>query len=58
MTGRICYWREARFGVEYFSVFVMTDGLGLDGARILEKGGLQEVERGAVVPVGRFRAEK
>ena len=36
----------------------MAGGLDLDGARILEKGSLQEVETGVVVPFGRFHAEK
>ena len=36
----------------------MAYGLDLDRDRILEKGSLQEVETGAVVPVGRFHAEK
>ena len=35
----------------------MADGLDLDIERILEKGLLQEVETGAVVPVGIFHAE-
>ena len=35
----------------------MADGLDSDGERIIEKGSLQEVETGAVVPVGRFCAE-
>ena len=34
----------------------MADGLDLDGACILEKGSLEEVEIVVVVPVGRFHA--
>ena len=44
--------------MDSFSEFVTEDGLDLDGERILEKGSLQEVETGAVVPVRRFHAEK
>ena len=38
--------------------FAMAGGLDLDGARILEKGSLQEVETGAVVPAGILHVEK
>ena len=58
MTGVICPWKEARFGVDYLSRFATADGLNLDGARIPEKGSLQEVETGSEVPVGRFHTEK
>ena len=44
--------------MDYLSVFTTTDGLDSDGACILEKGSLKEVKTGAVVPVGRFHAEK
>ena len=54
--GRIRPWKEAQFSVDYLSAFTMADGLDSDGARILEKGSVQEVETGVVVPVGRFHA--
>ena len=44
--------------MEYLSAFGTADGLDLDGARILEKVSLKEVETGAVVPVGIFHAQK
>ena len=44
--------------MDYFSVFSTTDGLDSDGERIHGKGSPQEVEMGAVVPVGRFHSEK
>ena len=37
--------------------FATADGLDWDGKRILMKGSLQEVETGAVLPVGRLRAD-
>ena len=49
---------EARFGMEYFLAFTTADGLDSDGERIYGKGSLQEVETGAVVPVGILHAEK
>ena len=45
MTGRIWPWKEARFGVDYFSAFATSYGLDSDGERIKEKVSLQEVER-------------
>ena len=44
--------------MDYLSAFAMSDGLDSDGARIIEKDSLQEVETGAVVPIGRLHAEK
>ena len=44
--------------MNFFSAFITADGLDLDGERIYGKGSLQEVETGAVIPVGRFHAEK
>ena len=44
--------------MDYFSAFATADGLDSDGERTLEKGSLQEVETGVVVPVGGFHAEK
>ena len=44
--------------MEYLSAFATADGLHSDGERIYGKGSLQEVETGAVVPVGRIHAEK
>ena len=44
--------------MDYFSEFATAYGLDLDGACILDKVSLQEVETGAVVPVGRFYTEK
>ena len=49
---------EARVGVDYFLAFTTEDGMDLDGAHILKKGLLQEVETGAVVQVGIFHSEK
>ena len=44
--------------MDFFSVFTTSDGLDLDGERILDKSSLREVETGAVFPVGIFRADK
>ena len=44
--------------MDYLSEFATEDGLESDGSNIIGKGSLQEFETGAVVPVGRFHAEK
>ena len=44
--------------MDYLSAFATEDGSDLDRERILEKGSLQEVETGAVIPVGILHAEK
>ena len=44
--------------MDYFSAFATSDGLDSDVARILGQILLQEFERGVMVTVGRFHAEK
>ena len=55
--GRIRPWEEARFGVGCLSAFANSDGLDSDVERIIDKGSLQEVKSGAMVPVEIFHAE-
>ena len=43
--------------MEYFLAFATSYGLDLDVSDIIRKGSLQEVETGAVVPVGIFHVE-
>ena len=58
MMGRIGPWEEEIYSVDYLSVLTTADGLDSDGERILEMGSQQEVETGAVVPVGGFHTDK
>ena len=44
--------------MDYLSAFTTADELESYGARILEKGSLQEIETGAVVLVGILHADK
>ena len=44
--------------MENFLVFKKADGLDLDGARILGKDSMQEVEIREVVPVGGLYVDK
>ena len=47
-------WEEARLGMKNFSEFTKEYGLESDVDRIIGKYSLQEVEAGAVVPVGKL----
>ena len=51
-------WEEARLGMKNFSEFTKEYGLESDVDRIIGKYSLQEVESGAVVPVGKLYVQK
>ena len=44
--------------MDYLSAFTTTDGLDLDVERNLEKGSVQQVETGVLVPFQRFHVDK